>query len=178
MSKADDVSRFWLMAVPVDDCWIWNGRLDPHHYGLIRYNHHNYHAHRLAYELTFGPIPAGLVICHSCDNRQCVKPAHLFAGTAGDNAADRKAKRRTRLDVPKTNSRCGLTPIKTLKYLGIDAVTLYKLVRSGRLTMYQSEYHGFCYKQADLDVLKRKGDLAKLVQDSEINWKSERSCLH
>jgi hypothetical protein len=53
-------------------------------------------AHRVAWELTNGPIPPGLHICHRCDNPPCVTPAHLFVGTNLDNIADKVAKGRQR----------------------------------------------------------------------------------
>ncbi|MGQ0668342.1 MAG: HNH endonuclease [Actinomycetota bacterium] len=51
-------------------------------------------AHRVAWELIHGPIPAGRLICHHCDNPPCVNPRHLFLGTAHSNALDRKRKDR------------------------------------------------------------------------------------
>ncbi len=52
------------------------------------------YAHRFAFVLAKGPIPAGLNVLHSCDNPRCVNPSHLFLGTTQDNIADKVRKNR------------------------------------------------------------------------------------
>lgn len=78
-----------------DVCWPWTGARRAEGYGMISDgNGHNTGTHRLAWTFTNGPIPAGLFVCHRCDNPPCCNPAHLFLGTNADNARDRADKGR------------------------------------------------------------------------------------
>lgn len=78
-----------------DDCWEWQGACSKGGYGNVRVGGRQTKAHRLSYELANGPIPAGLVVRHSCDNPPCVNPNHLLVGTHGDNAQDKALRDRS-----------------------------------------------------------------------------------
>jgi hypothetical protein len=79
-------ARFWGFVMQDDDsgCWPWQGALVDG-YGVLRVEGKKTKAHRFAYELLEGAIPAGLTIDHLCCNKGCVNPGHMEPVTAVEN---------------------------------------------------------------------------------------------
>ena len=80
-------------------CWEWQGPLLPTGYaqiGIGSRHEGKVRVHRAMFEIFKGPIPDELYVLHTCDNRCCVNPDHLFLGTAKDNTQDMLRKGRAR----------------------------------------------------------------------------------
>lgn len=86
--------RFWAKVRKTDTCWHWTAASFRRGYGAIKVNGKMKKAHRVSFEMHFGEIPDGQMVCHSCDTPSCVRPDHLFLGTSQENTADRDAKQR------------------------------------------------------------------------------------
>lgn len=82
------------MTTPTQPCRIWLGAKRRGGYGERTVDGRVVAVHRLTWEEAHGPIPAGMEICHTCDNPPCYEITHLFAGTKGDNMRDAAAKGR------------------------------------------------------------------------------------
>ena len=131
-------------------CWEWTGLRNPAGYGLTRYEGRARLAHRVAYQLANGPIPAGMFVLHRCDNPACVRLDHLFLGSIADNNADMRAKGRGYDFDPKhgsTNPKAKLTEsavrdIRTSKALGKELASKYGVTQ----TVISAVRHGHIWK--------------------------------
>ena len=87
--------RFWekvnkngkVVYPELGKCWEWTASKS-RGYGQFRRNRKQEKSHRVAWTLTKGEIPSGLLVLHKCDNPVCVNPEHLFLGTYQDNMDD------------------------------------------------------------------------------------------
>ena len=136
--------RFWPKTKQVGDCLVWTAYTNPAGYGQLRVNHKGIRAHRVAWELTYGPIPIGMHVLHRCDNPPCVKLDHLFIGTHKDNMNDRDIKGRGNpqkgeichkaklkaIDIPVIRQRYanGETQIVIAKSFGVASNTISQIV--------------------------------------------------
>ena len=75
-------------------CWGWRGVHTGKGYATFKWGSRQFSAHRVSHELFNGPIAEGMLVMHSCDNRECTNPEHLSEGTEIDNAQDAKSKGR------------------------------------------------------------------------------------
>ena len=85
-----EMKRFLSKIRKSKNCWIWKCYKNKHGYGVFRLStvRKQVFAHRYSYTLNYGEFDKKLFVCHRCDNPSCVRPDHLFLGTALDNNRD------------------------------------------------------------------------------------------
>lgn len=101
------------------DHWLWTGAVDKDGYGQFKVVDDDgvarqHKAHRVAYQLSHGPIPEGADVLHHCDTENCVRPSHLFPGSSLDNRRDWKRKRAQRIH-PRKQAKLSPLAVRAIR---------------------------------------------------------------
>ena len=144
--KQNAAARFWpkVRIQQPGDCWLWQGSTNWGGYGLFKFRGKDQGAHRVAWILTVGEIPAedgyhGTCVLHACDTPSCVNPRHLSLGTQKDNIAEREVRNRGNRPAKVNNqlrwTEDDIREIRRLHKDGIKQVDIAKRFQTSRGTI-------------------------------------------
>lgn len=157
----DGFDKFYATTLVTDaGCMEWQGAITASTgYGKARHDGRPMDTHRISWMLTRGPIPNGMDVCHTCDNRACVNPLHLFLGTRRDNMIDARAKGRTSVAAMVAAHPVKLTDeqvraINSMASRGIDQRTI-------------ADRFGIARQTVSKIVLRQKPRYAALLESME-----------
>lgn len=129
---------FWDRVIRrgVDECWLWRGAKYTTGYGEAR----GKYAHRVSWEFyNRRVVPKGMLVLHTCDNRSCVNPDHLYIGTDADNMRD--ARQRCRYPGGAKSSRAKLTSAQVKKIKHLRRTTLSSISRKKACELLGPKFH-------------------------------------
>jgi len=121
MARRTLAERFWAkVRQQPSGCWLWTGQVDREGYGLVT-SKPRQSAHRMAWTLTRGPIPAGKLVRHyTCNNRQCCNPSHLRLGSHQQNMNDMVNSGRSKRGTAASGAKLTPTEVAKIKRLKMD----------------------------------------------------------
>jgi len=121
-------------------CHHWIGSIMPNGYGQIHSNGRTAYAHRVAWELANGPIPDGAFVLHTCDNRRCVNPDHLWTGSYLDNISDMNVKLRHAHGAKNGHAILTVAQVRLIRVMGgtQNEIAEYFGVSQGLVSMIRS----------------------------------------
>lgn len=139
----------WIKLTPT--CWLWVGPAYDNGRGFISYNGRRQYAYRVIWQVYFGEIPPGMVVCHICDNPNCVRPAHLFLGTQRENLLDSIKKGRYNCDSRGSPGEKN----GSAKLTASDVCSIRTLHQEGETITVLSSNYGVCERQI-MNIIERK----------------------
>jgi uncharacterized protein YfaT (DUF1175 family) len=107
----------------VEGCWNWKGCIGDVGYGVMSINNQAIRVHRVSWFVHNGEIPEGKYVLHTCDNRKCVRPSHLFLGTHLDNMRDKIVKGHTPQQDWHWNNKIPESEMETLRKMISDGIS-------------------------------------------------------
>ena len=145
--------RFWSKVEKTESCWIWIGGKRDGLYGSIGLGGKgapNISAHRMSWELHYGKIPDGMLVCHHCDNPPCVRPDHLFVGTVSDNNKDSANKGRNACNLPPQptgemahRSKLTLEQVRQMRSLYASGINRFQISKMFPMVRHAAIYRIF-----------------------------------
>ena len=161
-----DIDRFWpkVDIKSFDECWLWMAYEERNGYGVFRFNKKIWKAHRFSYLLHYGSIPNQLFILHKYDERLCVNPNHLFAGTNSDNMQDMISKGRNNHLFGNKHPNSKLTDEQVL--------TIIEKYKSGKTMQDLATEYNITVQAISQNI---RGNLRKHLQRPNIQLRSDKA---
>lgn len=144
MKPSQRFLSFISLILDKTSCWEWQGKIDRRTgYGAFwsTERQRDVFAHRASVmlfksiELPYNNRKSGTV-CHTCDNRKCVRPSHLHVASQQWNAQDRNAKGRANTPLGENNGHAKLS--------NADIPRIYSLKEQGRTQKSIAQEYGVC----------------------------------
>lgn len=156
-------ARFWQhvdRSGGPDACHPWTRSTNAKGYGTVSVDQRNRLAHRIAWQLTYGPLPPGVMLLHRCDNPPCCNvEAHLYRGDAAQNAADAIERGQWHPFAGEDHPRARLTEVtaRTIADLRVDGRTYAEIVdlTGATYTQVADILTGRTWRHLDLPLVAR-----------------------